>query len=132
MQLNLINRSKNVLYVEDDFDDQQFFQESLEVVAPNTNCFIANDAEEARALFKDLDVALDYIFLDINMPGADGITLLREIKKQKDLKSIPVIMCSTSCTQREIQLCKELGALEYITKPNTFQGMCNILNAYFN
>lgn len=127
MKLNLINPLQNILYIEDDSDDQAFFQESLNRVAPNAVCYIANNASEARDFFKEGDVALDYIFLDINMPGTDGMTFLREIKTDAGLRSIPVIMYSTSGTESYIRKCKELGAFAYVKKPNTFQGICNVL-----
>ncbi|HET7179060.1 MAG TPA: response regulator [Chryseosolibacter sp.] len=127
MNLNLINPLQNILYIEDDSDDQAFFQESLNRVAPNAICYIANDANEARDFFKEVDVSLDYIFLDINMPGTDGITFLREIKANLGLHSIPVIVYSTSGTESYIRQCKDLGAFAYVKKPNTFQGICNVL-----
>ena len=127
MKLNLINPLQNILYIEDDSDDQAFFQESLNRVAPNAICYIANDAKEARDFFKEVDIALDYIFLDINMPGTDGITFLREIKTNLGLHSIPVIVYSTSGTESCIRQCKDLGAFAYVRKPNTFQEICNVL-----
>lgn len=127
MNLNLIRPLQHILYIEDDSDDRAFFQEGLDYVAPGTICYVVNDANEARQFLKEVDVVLDYIFLDINMPGTDGITFLREIKTHAGLRSIPVIVYSTSSIERYIQQCKDLGALAYVTKPATFQGICNML-----
>ena len=127
MKLNLTSPLQNILYIEDDSDDQAFFQESLHRVAPRAICYIANNANEARDFFQEVDVALDYIFLDINMPGTDGITFLREIKADLGLSSIPVIVYSTSGRESYIRQCRDLGAFAYVKKPNTFQGICNVL-----
>ena len=78
--------------------------------------------------------ALDYIFgrgpyadrtangellvlLDINMPGIDGIEVLRQIKSDANAKKIPVLMLTTTDDPREINRCYELGCSVYITKP---------------
>jgi CheY-like chemotaxis protein len=78
--------------------------------------------------------ALDYVFcraahaerkgnsellmlLDINMPGLDGVEVLRQIKANADTKRIPVIMLTTTDDPREINRCYELGCSVYVTKP---------------
>ncbi len=78
--------------------------------------------------------ALDYIFrrgeyagpkehgellvlLDINMPGIDGVEVLRQIKEHPQTKTIPVLMLTTTDDPREINRCYELGCSVYITKP---------------
>ncbi len=78
--------------------------------------------------------ALDYIFsrgpyadrtgngellvlLDINMPGIDGVEVLRQIKSDAKAKKIPVLMLTTTDDPREINRCYDLGCNVYITKP---------------
>jgi len=58
---------------------------------------------------------VDIVFLDIKMPGMDGITALRHIKN--DYPKIRVIMCSATTDQQVIDSAIELGADGYITKP---------------
>ena len=57
------------------------------------------------------------ILLDINMPGIDGVEVLRRIKADDKTKSIPVLMLTTTDDPREINRCYELGCSVYITKP---------------
>jgi CheY-like chemotaxis protein len=57
------------------------------------------------------------ILLDINMPGIDGVEVLRQIKADAKAKSIPVLMLTTTDDPREINRCYELGCSVYITKP---------------
>lgn len=130
MKSNLINQLKHILYVEDDSDDQDIFLESLREVAPNSTCHVVNNADEARDFLNQSEITMDYIFLDINMPKTDGITFLKEIKQDEIRKSIPVIIYSTASNQTYIDRCKELGAIEYFPKPNTFKAVCNILKQY--
>ena len=78
--------------------------------------------------------ALDYIFcrgahvgrngngellvlLDINMPGLDGVEVLRQIKADPGTKKIPVLMLTTTDDPRETNRCYELGCNVYVTKP---------------
>ena len=65
---------------------------------------------------KEKDLAL-LLLLDINMPGIDGVEVLKEIKEDEDLKKIPVIMITTTKDPREVEKCHELGCSNYITKP---------------
>lgn len=57
------------------------------------------------------------ILLDINMPGLDGVEVLRQIKEHPDTRMIPVIMLTTTDDPREVNRCYDLGCNVYITKP---------------
>jgi len=57
------------------------------------------------------------VLLDINMPGIDGIEVLRQIKSDANAKKIPVLMLTTTDDPREINRCYDLGCSVYITKP---------------
>jgi DNA-binding response OmpR family regulator len=60
------------------------------------------------------------IFLDLNMPLKNGFDCLKEIKKDDKLKSLPVIIYSTSGEEEVIKLVYKAGALFYIQKPDNF------------
>lgn len=88
----------------------------------------ANDGKHA---FKILEQFLpDYIFLDINMPEMNGKVFLKELKSFTDLKSIPVIMFTTSDSDRDKADCKNLGALDFLSKPPNFAAFCGALKKY--
>ncbi len=57
------------------------------------------------------------ILLDINMPGINGVEVLRQIKADATTKKIPVVMLTTTDDPREVNHCYELGCNVYITKP---------------
>ena len=59
----------------------------------------------------------DLIILDILMPDMDGRAVLKKLKKEKDLKDIPVIILSGKTDQFDRNYLLELGAYEYVTKP---------------
>jgi len=68
-----------------------------------------------------LDKKKSYLLLlDINMPKMDGIEVLERIKANDDLKSLPVLMLTTTDDPREVEKCYALGCNIYVTKPVDF------------
>jgi two-component system response regulator len=63
------------------------------------------------------------ILLDLNMPGMDGRRVLETLKEDAKLKSIPVIIWTTSSNDRDINACYQMGANAYMQKPVTFEGI---------
>ena len=57
-----------------------------------------------------------FILLDLNMPLMDGIEFLKEIKKNDGLKTIPVVIHTTSFNSTEVKNCEELGICGYFVK----------------
>ncbi len=60
------------------------------------------------------------LLLDINMPKMDGIEVLERIKSNDELKSLPVMMLTTTDDPREVKKCYSLGCNIYVTKPVDF------------
>ncbi|MEZ0323815.1 MAG: response regulator [Hydrogenothermaceae bacterium] len=81
------------------------------------------DVEEAEngkdALYKLKQNKYDLVLLDWNMPEMDGITLLQEIRKDPELKNIPVIMVTAEAKKENVLLAIQSGANNYIVKPFT-------------
>ncbi|HUY33408.1 MAG TPA: response regulator [Pirellulales bacterium] len=65
---------------------------------------------------------LGMILLDLNLPGIDGREVLDHIKRDEQLKTIPVLVLTTSTDERDIQKCYQVGANCYINKPVDFGG----------
>ena len=88
----------------------------------SNNLHVVNDGVEAiKLLNRDvqyLDIPLpDLILLDLNLPKKDGREVLEEIKSDKDLKHIPVVILTTSKAEEDIYKAYDLHANCYITKP---------------
>ena len=69
------------------------------------------------------------ILLDLNMPKKDRREALKEIKLDPDLKSIPVVILTTSKEEEDILRSYDLGANSYIAKPVTFPGLVNAIKS---
>ena len=61
------------------------------------------------------------LLLDIRIPKVDGIEVLRQIKNHTELKTIPVLMLTTTDDPREVRRCHQLGCSNYITKPIEYE-----------
>ena len=125
-------QNKEVLFVDDDLDDQEIFSVVLSDVSDSVHCSFVNTAEEAlKVLSKNTSTRPDFIFLDLNLPFMSGFECLRAIKEQPYLKNIPVIIYSTSSRDADKQKAKELGAINYITKPDSVAALKTLLRDIF-
>lgn len=115
-----------ILYVDDDQDDRQIFQEAIAAIDAAYVCITAQDGLAALSILSDRKYP-DIIFLDINMPLMDGKSCLTEIRGNKNTAHIPVVMCTTSNNPDERKKCEKLGASDFFLKPFSYGEMKEIL-----
>jgi DNA-binding NtrC family response regulator len=120
-----IAKQKTILLVDDDDDEHEIFSSALKTIGKAFNFISAKNCEDALHLLKTLDP--DYIFIDVNMPRINGMTCLQEIKKISRIEKIPVYMYSTGMNVWDGQKALHLGAADYIIKPSSFSGLCQLL-----
>jgi len=113
-----------ILLVDDDQGHTELVRRNLQRSGiKNPIVAIANGSQALDYIFFRGDYAGQnenrelLVLLDINMPGIDGVEVLRQIKESPDAKKIPVLMLTTTDDPREINRCYELGCSVYITKP---------------
>jgi CheY-like chemotaxis protein len=90
---------------------------------------------EARATYGPRDALLslrdnpvDIIFLDISMPGLDGFEVLAFLRREPDLRQIPVVVVTSDDQPETARRVRETGALKIILKPATVEGLAKVLN----
>ena len=107
-----------ILLAEDDEDDRFLFEQALLDSGIGAVLTAVSDGEQLIDLLSDLPESLapEIIFLDINMPGMDGKSCLREIRRQEKFGMIPVIILSTSTRLKDIEETYRDGANRYISK----------------
>lgn len=119
-----------ILIVEDNDHDfrqsQRAFEESR-LANPIFRCIDGEDALDflhRRGEYADPATAPrpGIILLDLRLPRTDGREVLRDIKEDADLKTIPVVVLTSSSDERDIEDCYDAGANSYIVKPVTFEG----------
>jgi CheY-like chemotaxis protein len=123
-----------ILIVDDDAEDLELFVQAVSELDESINCVEAYNGIEALKILKRNSWLPDYIFLDINMPLMNGKKCLEEIKKNESYNQIPVIIYSTTNDIHQIEECKKLGAIDFLTKPDSFEvlksSLQNILNLH--
>ncbi len=112
-----------ILLVEDNEGDVLLTTVALEEGIINFNLSVVNDGKEAiNFLNKEGKYACanqpELIFLDINLPKKNGHEVLKYIKENENLKHIPVIMLTTSSSQKDIDMAYDNNANGFITKPS--------------
>ena len=107
-----------MLLAEDDDDDRSFFRQALLESGIGSELTMLTDGWQLIEFLLDQRNAFipDIIFLDINMPGMDGKSCLREIRRQEKFVEVPVIILSTSTRLRDIEETYRDGANRYISK----------------
>ena len=130
----LASRSIDILLVDDDESDivlttRAFKKQNL------SHCLNAvhNGFEALEYLRKEGQYAgstsPDLILLDLNMPGMDGREFLREVKVDKALKTIPVIVLTTSDAEKDILTAYDLHASSYVTKPIGLEDFAELVDS---
>lgn len=122
-----VNKAFTCFLIDDDADDQEIFLRVLESVAPAVECHTASNGQEAIDKLRNRQVKPDVIFLDLNMPLMNGKQFLQACQGMGSCKEIPVIILSTSSDQQTIRETRELGASDYITKPNRYSAWKEVI-----
>jgi CheY-like chemotaxis protein len=113
-------KSVTCFLIDDDHDDQEIFCSVLEAIGIDNSCIMAPNGQVALDMLNSGSISPHIIFLDLNMPLMNGLQFLREYSGQKISSAIPVVVLTTSGDPATKQKMLELGAKEFITKPEKF------------
>lgn len=127
-----------ILLVDDNPQDYQATKRSLQQIGISNPLMYCADGDEA------LDLLLSgsrkaspanplprpcLILLDLNLPGTDGREVLKQLKQNDQLKSIPVVVLTTSSDTNDIEDCYRRGANSYVIKPVDYDGLVSDMRA---
>lgn len=134
MTSDLQHKPLAILLADDDRDDCYLFETALKQLPLTAAITFVRDGEEVmNYLDENIDDLPSILFLDLNMPRKTGFECLAEIKENKKMANLPVIILTTSFTRDievEGKLSKTLlkmGALGYVRKPNDFMQFKQII-----
>ncbi len=123
-----MSKITTILIVDDDQDDQEMLREAIAEVAGPVRCLSAANGEEALRLLTIPEARLpDLIFLDMNMPRMGGLAFLQKRAQFTPLADIPVVIYSTSKRPEDEAETRRLGARDFITKPDSFEGIVRVV-----
>jgi two-component system, chemotaxis family, response regulator Rcp1 len=123
-----------VLLVEDSSGDVRLTREAFKDAKVHINLHVVSDGIQAMAFLRREGEYVnvprpDLILLDLNLPKKDGREVLGEIKESPELKSIPVVILTTSASEADILRSYRLHANCYITKPVGLAGFLEVIKS---
>ncbi len=123
-----------ILLVEDNPGDVRLTVEGLKESKVRNNLHVTRDGVEAMAFLRREGqharaVRPDLILLDLNLPRMDGREVLSELKSDPKLKTIPVVVLTTSRAEQDVLRSYELQANCYITKPVDLEQFISVVKS---
>ena len=110
---------KNIMLV-DDCEAFHFITEyTIEKYDHNIGVIHAYDGDMALDILEKMSVSPSLILLDINMPGMDGLSLLKAVRADAELSKMPVLMVTAEAKREQIVVAAEAGVNGYVVKPFT-------------
>lgn len=114
--------SKKILLIEDNIGDVKLIEEAIKANNLNVTLSVLEDGEKAKDYYeskladnyKDLP---ELIICDLNLPRFKGDEIVKLYKQDKVLKTVPLLVLTTSNLDLDINSCYELGANAYLIKP---------------
>src|SRR6266404_1740940 len=131
--------SPQVLQVEDSPGDVRLTQEAFHDANMSIKLHVASDGVEAMAFLRKEGAHVDaprpdLILLDLNLPKMDGREVLAHIKRDESLKTIPIVILTTSGAEADIVKSYQLQANCYLSKPvqlDAFQSLVKSINDFW-
>jgi len=123
-----------ILLVEDSPSDTDLTLEALKDFKVRNRVSVVEDGVQALQFLRrqapyEQAPRPDLIMLDLNLPRKDGREVLAEIKTDKDLKTIPIVVLTTSRAEQDILRAYQLNANCYITKPVDFNQFLDVVRS---
>ncbi|MFE8070077.1 response regulator [Marinobacteraceae bacterium S3BR75-40.1] len=127
-----------ILMAEDDAMDRMLTKEALEESRLANPIYFVEDGEQLMRYLRREPPYTDpteypypgVILLDLNMPKMDGRACLRAIRKDPNLKHLPVIVMTTSTQEEEVFRSYGLGANSFICKPIEFEKLVDVMRSF--
>jgi CheY-like chemotaxis protein len=115
----------SILYVDDDKDDQEIFQEAINTIDSGIKCVTCSKSQEALTIL--MTSYFNFVFLDFRMQGRDSRDVLKIIRSDQKYERTKIVMYSTYMSDFEKTDCLGLGAGKCIEKSGDFTILCETL-----
>ncbi len=124
-----------LLHVEDDANDAWLVRRAFEKSQLRAHYQVVADGENAIAYLAGLDPYSDrnryplpnFILLDLKLPGKSGFEVLEWLRRQNQIRFLPVVILSSSGEETDIARAYTLGANSYLVKPSDFDGLSSLV-----
>ncbi|MGL5939785.1 MAG: response regulator [Waterburya sp.] len=134
------NNQQPLLIIEDSDEDFAALTRMInqaKILNPVYRCEDGEDALEflyRQGEYEDetLSPRPSLIVLDLNLPGTDGREILAELKQDQDLKTIPIVIFSTSSHPRDVDACYRYGVSGYLVKPMNTERLNQLVKTFLD
>ncbi|MEB3339043.1 MAG: response regulator [Leptolyngbyaceae bacterium] len=138
--LDLPDPNQIILVVEDSDEDFAAFTRVMQTSGLKNPVYRVEHGEEAldylyqTGSYSEPSTAPrpTVILLDLNLPGTDGREIIQQVKQDDTLKSIPIVVFTTSSNPKDIEICYRYGANSYLLKPIGSQALINTIQDFFH
>jgi CheY-like chemotaxis protein len=132
--MSIVGEPVDILLVEDNAGDARLMKEALAEAKVRNRLHVVTDGVEALAYLRRQQPFAgaerpDLILLDLNLPRQDGRQVLAEIKKDEELRRIPVVILSSSQAEADVARAYDLHANCYITKPLDVEQLITVVRS---
>lgn len=129
----------NILLIEDDDVDIMAVQRGLKKGRMFSSLYVANNGVEALSMLRDeagkssiIPKERLIIISDLNMPQMDGLTFLKELRADKSLKHIPVLVLATFIEKEDLLTAYQYNVAGYMIKPTSYNNFVRLLLNIYN
>jgi DNA-binding NarL/FixJ family response regulator len=110
----------SIFYLDDDQDDLDVFRDIVDDIDASLMLSVHNTTDNLMHALDNPPPVPGVLFLDLNMPGKNGMDVLKELRGSARFSELPIVILSTSTSAQTIDRCRELGANLYIPKGNDY------------
>ncbi len=129
------NALPTTLHIEDDPNDVSLLQHACRTAKVSFNLVSVNDGEKAIGYLSGQDVYSDrsryplpaLVFLDLKMPRQSGFEVLQWVRSHPSLKSLPILILTSSRHDMDVKRAYEMGANTYLVKPVNFEALVTMV-----
>jgi chemotaxis family two-component system response regulator Rcp1 len=118
----------HILLVEDSHQDALLIREALRDTGLEHKLTTATDGEGALQILYSAEYRPNIVFLDLNLPKISGLEVLKEMKRDSGLRSIPVIILTNSMSEDDVVTAYANHCNAYVRKPLGFERLMTSLN----
>lgn len=127
-----MRKQLTIFYTDDDQEDRDFFIEMIDMIDSNIRVMTQKSGQELLKALENPPQTAYIVFLDINMPGMNGLDILKALRASDKHKATPVVMFSTSNDTSSIETSRALGASFYVAKPGALDKLKKSLEYTIN
>lgn len=129
----MVRGPADILMIDDDRGDARITQEALRSSSLRSTLHVAHDGPSGLAFLRKQGDHTDaptpgLVLLDLNMPGMDGLEVLQAMRSDERLRLMPVVMLTTSDSEKDIVRAYAERVNCFITKPATFEDFVHVIH----